>query len=80
MRYFGSMHKSLPESEPMLVNELAADGAFFGGEDLDFIRLNRDEHEASENMDSSTTESASENSEAHDSIDELIRPVGLMQK
>ncbi|KFK42125.1 hypothetical protein AALP_AA2G214200 [Arabis alpina] len=54
--------------------------SFFGGEGLDFILLDVYEHEASENMDSSTPESVSGDSEAHDSIDELIRPVGLMQE
>lgn len=58
----------------MLVKELAVDGEVFGGEAPDFIRLDVDEHEASENMDSSTRESVS------DWIDKLIRPVGLMQK
>ncbi|EFH65392.1 predicted protein [Arabidopsis lyrata subsp. lyrata] len=79
-RYFGSPHKHLPESEPMFVNEVAADGVVFGREALDFIRLDINEHNASESMDSSTEESVSDDSNAHDSIDELIRPVGLMQR
>lgn len=64
----------------MFVNEVAADGVVFGREALDFIRLDINEHKASESMDSSTEESVSDDSNAHDSIDELIRPVGLMQR
>lgn len=79
-RYFGSLHKHLPESEPMLVKELAVDGEVLGGEAPDFIKLDVNEHEASENMDSNTRESVSDDSEVHDWIDELIRPVGLMQE
>ncbi|KAG7587358.1 Zinc finger CCCH-type [Arabidopsis thaliana x Arabidopsis arenosa] len=79
-RYFGSPHKHLPESEPMFINELAADSEVLGSEALDFIRLDINEHEASESMDSSIEESVSDDSNAQDSIDELIRPVGLMQR
>lgn len=64
----------------MIVNELAADGAVFGREALDFIRLDINEHKASEGMDSSTEESVSDYSKAQDSMGEPIRPVGLMQR
>lgn len=64
----------------MIVNELAADSAVFGREALDFIRLDINEHEASEGMDSRTEESVSDYSKAQDSMGEPIRPVGLMHR
>ncbi|KAL1208003.1 hypothetical protein V5N11_022047 [Cardamine amara subsp. amara] len=88
-RYFGSLHKVISESEPMVVERRSTDSEVFGMEGLDFVILgsteyeagdnNDPEYEAGDNNDPATEESICSDSEAPDSLYNLIRPVALMQ-
>ncbi|KAJ0257547.1 Uncharacterized protein HA466_0083960 [Hirschfeldia incana] len=79
-RYFGSLQKLFSESEPMVVDRLAAESEDFGTGGLEFISLGTTEDEAGDNNDHQATEqSISSKSEEPASIDDLIRPVALMR-
>ncbi|XP_018462521.1 uncharacterized protein At1g21580 isoform X2 [Raphanus sativus] len=79
-RYFGSLHKVLDESEPMVVDRLpTSNSADFGIEGLDFIFLGATEYEEGDNNDLAAGESVSSASEEPGLVYNLIRPVALMQ-
>ncbi|XP_056852423.1 uncharacterized protein At1g21580-like isoform X2 [Raphanus sativus] len=79
-RYFGSLHKVLEESEPMVVDRRpTSNSADFGIEGLDFIFLGATEYEAGDNSDLAAEQSVPSASEEVVSVYNLIRPVALMQ-